>query len=201
MRTFVCLICYQDHITDSQGVSRKWDNKRFDIEHIPHTIQQKYKGICNMNADDPKHFDSIIGKSWMAMKLLQNQMQAVIQKKHPFMNIEQFQLLLELKHDDGVRPSELAYRMQRTKSTISSLLRHAERSELIASSPDPKHKNAKKVYLTMKGHRVYADIAPIVDKELLDSTDGISEADQAIVAKAMEHIIEKINPEWLHDEW
>ncbi|MGF1683924.1 MarR family winged helix-turn-helix transcriptional regulator [Photobacterium makurazakiensis] len=151
--------------------------------------------------EDPKLFDSLTGKCWMAMKLLQNNLQNELQAHYPFLNTEQLQLMIELNYDDGVRPSVLAYRMQRTKSTISSLLKHAEKNELIALASDPKNKNAKKVHLTLKGKTILDDISPVVDALLISVTRNISEKDQKVVKQAMDSMLEELNPDWLHDSW
>ena len=59
--------------------------------------------------------------------------------------------------------------MLRSKGTISSLIRHAERSALIASAADPSNRNAKRIFLTQKGKQLHDELAPVVTNLLRES--------------------------------
>ena len=130
------------------------------------------------------------------MHVLQNHVQAELQKRDAGINIEQLLLLMELDWEDGLRPTVLAERMLRSKGTISSLIRHAERSALIASAADPSNRNAKRIFLTQKGKRLHDELAPVVTGLLQEAVGHLSSEHQAVVDEAMNGIIRRFHPGW-----
>lgn len=147
-----------------------------------------------------KPYNTTTGRCWVAMRLLQNHIQAEIQKKHKKINVEQLLLLMELDYEDGQRPSVLAERMLRSKGTITSLIRHAQQSEYIASTADPKNRNAKRLFLTLHGKKTLDELAPIVNNALAECLDHVPDENIGIVNDAMNGIIRKFNPEWFEFE-
>jgi len=143
-----------------------------------------------------KAYETTAGRSWIAMHVLQNHVQAELQKRNTSINIEQLLLLMELDWEDGLRPTVLAERMLRSKGTLSSLIRHAERGELIASAADPSNRNAKRIFLTQKGKRLHDELAPVVTSVLQASVGHLSREHQKIVEDAMDGIIRKFHPGW-----
>ena len=106
------------------------------------------KSRANKVADNkkPEPYETTAGISWIATRQMQNRIQLEIQKLYKEINVEQLLVLMELDYEDGLRPSVLAERLQRSKGTMTSLIRHAEKNEYIASTPDPTHQNAKKIF-------------------------------------------------------
>ena len=143
-----------------------------------------------------KAYETTAGKCWTAMHVLQNHVQAELQKRNAGINVEQLLLLMELDWEDGLRPTVLAERMLRSKGTISSLIRHAERSALIASAADPSNRNAKRIFLTQKGKQLHDELAPVVTNLLRESVSHVSSEHQKIVQEAMNGIIRTFHPEW-----
>lgn len=147
-----------------------------------------------------KPYNTTTGRCWVAMRLLQNHIQTEVQQKNKKINVEQLLLLMELDYEDGLRPSILAERMLRSKGTITSLIRHAQQSEYIASTADPKNRNAKRLFLTLHGKKTLDELAPIVNNALADCLAHVPSEDIAIVNDAMNGIIRKFNPEWFEFE-
>lgn len=75
----------------------------------------------------PKPYETTAGISWIATRQMQNRIQLEIQKLYKEINVEQLLVLMELDYEDGLRPSVLAERLQRSKGTMTSLIRHAEK--------------------------------------------------------------------------
>lgn len=143
-----------------------------------------------------KAYQTTTGKAWIAMRLMQNHIQMQLQQLHPSINVEQLLMLMELDYEDGLRPTEIAKRMMRSKGTVSSLLRHAEKSGLVASAADARNKNAKRIFITQEGKKVHDQLAPLVSAELNLCMEGFSEQEVAAVDKVMLQIIKRFNPEW-----
>ncbi|WP_342029480.1 MarR family winged helix-turn-helix transcriptional regulator [Vibrio sp. S9_S30] len=143
---------------------------------------------------NPKPYETTAGMSWIATRQMQNRIQLEIQKLYKEINVEQLLVLMELDHEDGLRPSVLAERLQRSKGTMTSLIRHAEKNEYIASTPDPTHKNAKKIFLTLKGKKVHDELSKIINHELQEAVAHVSEEHQQIIHDAMKGMITRYNP-------
>ncbi len=140
------------------------------------------------------------GQTWIAMRLLHNNLQLEINKVNNVINVEQLFLLMELDYEDGLRPSVLAKRMVRSKGTLSSLIRHAKRNEYIAVTDDPKNKNAKRVFLTVYGKKIHDQLKPIITDVVANSMTHISPEHLVIVEEAMAGIIKTFSPEWFDSE-
>ncbi len=141
-----------------------------------------------------KPYETTAGISWIATRQMQNRIQLEIQKIHKEVNVEQLLVLMELNYEDGLRPSILAERLQRSKGTMTSLIRHAEKNEYIASTQDPTHKNAKKIFLTLKGKKVHDQLSVIINNELQQAVAHVSTEHQQIVHDAMKGMIIRYNP-------
>ncbi|WP_252024716.1 MarR family transcriptional regulator [Vibrio sp. SCSIO 43136] len=141
-----------------------------------------------------KPYQTTAGVSWIATRQMQNRIQLEIQKRHKEINVEQLLVLMELDYEDGLRPSVLAERLQRSKGTMTSLIRHAEKNEYIASTPDPTHKNAKKIFLTLKGKKIHDELSQILNQELENAVSHISKEHQAIIKEAMVGMVMHYNP-------
>ncbi|KLV09554.1 hypothetical protein ABT56_00215 [Photobacterium aquae] len=139
-------------------------------------------------------YKTAAGASWIATRLIQNNMAHRIAEKNDKINIEQLLMLMELNYEDGLRPSVLAERMMRSKGTISSLIKHAQRNEFIASSSDPNHKNAKRLYLTVYGKKVHDELTPIIDEELEAAMDGVPAELREEIVKVMFNVIRRNHP-------
>ncbi|BDU40915.1 hypothetical protein TUMSATVNIG3_54520 [Vibrio nigripulchritudo] len=159
-------------------------------------IDHMNKSRANNVADKkpPKPYETTAGISWIATRQMQNRIQLEIQKLYKEINVEQLLVLMELDYEDGLRPSVLAERLQRSKGTMTSLIRHAEKNEYIASTPDPTHKNAKKIFLTLKGKKVHDELSQIINKELQDAMAHVNEEHQAIIHEAMKGMVMRYNP-------
>ncbi|MEH6452155.1 MAG: MarR family transcriptional regulator [Psychromonas sp.] len=139
------------------------------------------------------------GFTWIAMRLLHNDIQVEINKINDKINVEQLLLLMELEYEDGLRPSILAKRMARSKGTISSLIRHATRNEYVAMSSDPLNKNAKRIFLTVFGKKVHDQLKPVLTQSVNKAMKDVSEEHRQIVMDAMTSIIKTYSPEWVDD--
>ncbi len=141
-----------------------------------------------------EHFQrDSMGLCWVAMRLLQNKIQIEIHKTNELINVEQLLLLMELNFEDGLRPSVLAKRMVKSKGTISSLIRHAQRNEFISVSNDPKHKNAKRVFLTVYGKSLHDELAPIVDRVVKESLGDVTREELQTVNAVMGRIFDRLD--------
>ena len=151
------------------------------------------KSRANKVADNkkPKPYETTAGISWIATRQMQNRIQLEIQKLYKEINVEQLLVLKELDYEDGLRPSVLAERLQRSKGTMTSVIRHAEKNEYIASTPDPTHKNAKKIFLTLKGKKVHDELSKIINNELQEAVAHVSEEHQQILQDAMKGLSHK----------
>lgn len=147
-----------------------------------------------------KPYQTTAGISWIATRQMQNRIQLEIQKLHKEINVEQLLVLMELDCEDGLRPSVLAERLLRSKGTMTSLIRHAEKNEYIASTPDPTHKNAKKIFLTLKGKKIHDELSVIINQELEDAVSHVAPEHRDIVYSAMRGMVVRYNPEYYNYE-
>ncbi|KAB1455114.1 MarR family winged helix-turn-helix transcriptional regulator [Vibrio panuliri] len=149
-----------------------------------------------MSDTNKKLYETSIGMSWMVARLVQNRMQNEISKLYPTVNFEQMLVLMELDYEDGIRPSVLAERLQRSKGTVTSLIRHAEKNELIASAPDPSHKNAKRIFLTLKGKKIHDELVEVIRAEMEYATRELTSQEEEFVFKTMEKVMLKYRPDF-----
>lgn len=63
-------------------------------------------------------------------------------------------LLFRYPGPDGLRPSDLAARLQLSKQSINDLVRHLEQAGYLTLEPDPEDGRARRVRLTVKGKRL-----------------------------------------------
>lgn len=147
-----------------------------------------------MSSNQPNNLDTA-GITWIAMRLLHNQIQTEIDKVNSTINVEQLFLLMELNYEDGLRPSVLAKRMARSKGTVTSLLRHATRNEYIAMGNDPDNKNAKRIFLTLQGKKLHDELLPILTRVVDSAMQDVSEEHRQIAFEVMGKIIKSYNPE------
>ncbi len=150
--------------------------------------------------DTVKPYNTVTGRCWLAMRLVHNHIQAEVQKKNAKINVEQLLLLLELDFEDGIRPSVLAERILRSKGTITSLIRNAQRNEYIETKNDPSNRNAKLIFLTSHGKNTLKELGPVVHHALEECLENVPEENVSIVNDAMNGIIQKFSPEWFEFE-
>ncbi|KGY12999.1 hypothetical protein NM22_05810 [Vibrio tubiashii] len=152
-----------------------------------------------MSEDTKKIFETTVGMSFIATRMFQNSIQNRIHKLRDDVNFEQMLVLMELDYEDGLRPSVIAERLHRSKGTMTSLIRHAEKNELIASTKDPHHKNAKRLFLTLKGKKVHDQLAQLIQEEMNFATQDISEEERKHVFSAMEKVILRYKPDFYQE--
>ncbi len=152
-----------------------------------------------MSEDTKKIFETTVGMSFIATRMFQNSIQNKIHKLRDDVNFEQMLVLMELDYEDGLRPSVIAERLHRSKGTMTSLIRHAEKNELIASTKDPHHKNAKRLFLTLKGKKVHDQLAQLIQEEMNFATQDISEEERKHVFSTMEKVILRYKPDFYQE--
>lgn len=149
-----------------------------------------------MSEDTLKMFETTVGMSFIATRMVQNSIQNKIHKIRSDVNFEQLLVLMELDYEDGLRPSVVAERLHRSKGTMTSLIRHAEKNELIATAKDPHHKNAKRLFLTLKGKKVHDELAQMVRDEMAFATQDLTDEERKHVFSAMEKMILRYKPDF-----
>ncbi|MDC5705761.1 MarR family transcriptional regulator [Vibrio europaeus] len=147
-----------------------------------------------MSEESKKLFETTVGMSFIATRMVQNSIQNKISKLRDDVNFEQMLVLMELDYEDGLRPSVIAERLHRSKGTMTSLIRHAEKNELIASAKDPSHKNAKRLFLTLKGKKVHDQLAQMIRDEMNFATQDLGDEERKHVFSAMEKVILRYKP-------
>lgn len=148
-----------------------------------------------------KAFESIAGLSWIFAHFLQNNLQVEVSAHYKELNVERLMLLMELDWEDGLRPSVLAKRMGRSKGTITSLIKHSATHGFVAMTPDVENKNAKLIYLTLKGKKIHDEMTVVLNEKLAYAIKDVPPEHHDIIKKALLSCIATQNPNWAIDAY
>lgn len=111
---------------------------------------------------------------------------------HPI-TTEQYGLLVHLWDKDGRCQQELCCSTGKDKPSITRLLDHLEKLNLIERIPDKDDKRMKVIYLTQKGKDLKVPSTELALKTLDEMTDGIDEHDLHLAKEVMRKVINKFD--------
>lgn len=111
------------------------------------------------------NFENSIGP-WMGrtMKIMECNLQKLLDEAGVDVNKEQFVVLKKLKLDNGITQNELAEKTYRNKSSMTRLLNKMMSKGYIAKKQLPTDKRKNGVFITQKGEEVLSATLPIIKK-------------------------------------
>ena len=98
--------------------------------------------------------------------------------------------LAVLSDNPGINTAELARRCGVTQQTMNSLLSRMELRGFVRRAPHPLHGTLVEIKLTAQGRAVFEESDALVDKLEQRLTDGLSEAEVALVRDLLGRIAE-----------
>ncbi|HZP53050.1 MarR family winged helix-turn-helix transcriptional regulator [Actinocrinis sp.] len=98
--------------------------------------------------------------------------------------------LAVLSDNPGINTAELARRCGVTQQTMNSLLSRMELRGFVRRAPHPLHGSLVEIKLTAQGRAVFEESDALVDKLEQRLTDGLSEAEVALVRDLLGRIAE-----------
>ena len=98
--------------------------------------------------------------------------------------------LAVLSDNPGINTAELAHRCGVTQQTMHSLLSRMELRGFVRRAPHPLHGTLVEIKLTAQGRAVFEEADALVDKLEQRLTDGLTEAEVALVRDLLGRIAE-----------
>ena len=136
--------------------------------------------------------DSLGGLLGKSSRLMRNQLHQNLQQVECCITVEQWVLLASLWSEDGVSPRVLSERLVKHKSSITNLLKGAEKSGYLYRQADEQDRRAKKVYLTEKGRQLESVLIPVAIETMMGAMDGISREHLAITTSVLKQVISNL---------
>lgn len=97
----------------------------------------------------------------------------------------QWLALVRVYRRPGACQSELADMMEIEKAPAGRIIDRLEDKGWIERRADPTDRRLKRIYLTDRGLRIHATIAPVAEETVNDALSGLSPSDRRQVAKLM----------------
>jgi DNA-binding MarR family transcriptional regulator len=104
------------------------------------------------------------------------------------LSIPQWRLLAVLAETEGLSQQDLVGRTAMDKVTISRAAKALVDRHLIERTIDRSDARASRLALTQTGRAIHAEIAPLALKLEAELLDGLSKADEAALARALDHL-------------
>ncbi|WP_189337818.1 MarR family winged helix-turn-helix transcriptional regulator [Photobacterium sanguinicancri] len=131
--------------------------------------------------------DTLLGLIWNTSRAVQNKAQSTVGQVSPELNAEQTLMLMLLKEEeDGLRPIDIAERLMRSKSSVTSIIKTAQRHGLVATRPHPHKGNSKCVHLTKKGVMVCNSAGNNIHSLLAEVPQGLTDKEVETCRKVLE---------------
>ena len=104
------------------------------------------------------------------------------------LTLSQFDLLAMLDREDGQTLADLARQLLVTAGNVTGVVDRAERDGLVVRRPDPGDRRSKRVYVTARGRRLFANAAARHAERIGDVFDALSDAELARLSRMLERI-------------
>lgn len=130
--------------------------------------------------------DTLLGLIWNTSRAVQNKAQNTVGLVSPELNAEQTLMLMLLKEEDGLRPIDIAERLMRSKSSVTSIIKTAQRHGLVATRPHPLKGNSKCVHLTKKGVMMCDSAGNNIHSLLAEVPQGLTKKEVDTCRKVLE---------------
>jgi len=98
-------------------------------------------------------------------------------------------LLMIIEANPGQPQSRLAEAVAIQRSSLVAILDQLEREGIVERRPSPRDRRSKSVRLTERGAAMLADLAAEADAHEAALTEGLSEAERATMAAALDRIV------------
>ncbi|WNF36268.1 MarR family transcriptional regulator [Bacillaceae bacterium IKA-2] len=104
---------------------------------------------------------------------------------------EHWTILVLLWNENGLTQLELAERTGKDQASVSRLIQNMLIRELIYRKKDPVDNRCKRIYLTEVGKEQQGKLMNLVQKTLVEATEGISKEDVATTKRVLKMIASK----------
>ena len=106
--------------------------------------------------------------------------------------LEQWIILAHLHQNDGLEQHQIAMLCAKTKGTITHLLDHLERRNLVYRRAHPQDRRIKQVFLTDKGHELKDKLIGTAHYCIDEMTDGMPQEDLETTYRTLRRIMERL---------
>ncbi|OAN18734.1 hypothetical protein A3K86_07690 [Photobacterium jeanii] len=130
--------------------------------------------------------NTLLGLIWNTSRAVQNRAQNTVGQVSSELNAEQTLMLMLLKEEDGLRPIDISERLMRSKSSVTSIIKTAQRHGLVATRPHPQKGNSKCVHLTKKGVMVCESAGNNIQSLLSEVPEGLTEKEVETCRKVLQ---------------
>lgn len=123
-----------------------------------------------------------------ASRLMSNQLNKDLSDHQ--ITIEQWTVLANLWKNDGQTQQQLADLSNKNKASITHLIDHLEKSQLVRRTVDEQDKRNKIIYLTPEGENLQKALTKVIKKTTKTFTDGIDKKELKNCTKVLKKIVE-----------
>lgn len=106
--------------------------------------------------------------------------------------LEQWIILAHLHENDGLEQHQIAMRCAKTKGTITHLLDHLERGNLVYRQPHPRDRRINQVFLTDKGNELKDKLIRIAYDCIAEMTADIPQDDLETTYRTLGSMLERL---------
>ncbi len=123
------------------------------------------------------------------VKRMKKQAQRALKKAEAGVTVDQWVILQELAHEDGLSQYELGERTVKDAPTITGIIDRLCRKKLLERRSDPEDRRKFRIYLTKVGRRKYEEVYPCIQSFRESAFQGLSANDR----KWLTDILHRIN--------
>ena len=109
------------------------------------------------------------------------------------MHVSQELFLFVLWREEGLAQSELAARLRVELPTVTKAVQRMERAGLLIRQADAQDTRVSRVYLTEKGHALYAPALTIWQDLEARMLQGMTEIEQAFLRRLLQQMISNLS--------
>lgn len=100
----------------------------------------------------------------------------------------QWQVLTVLRRHEGINQGGLAERLDVEPITVCRMVDRLQEADLVERRADPTDRRSWRLFLTAKAEALLQQLRPLAEEMLAEALDGVSEADRATLAQALDKI-------------
>ncbi len=106
---------------------------------------------------------------------------------------EQWTILIQLWHEDGLKQQEIANNLDKDKVSVTKLLDGLERRELVVRKHCKTDRRINLIYLTEKAREVQPKLNDLAKLTLSEALNGISDNDKTKLVELMEKMFNNLS--------
>ena len=98
-----------------------------------------------------------------------------------------------LRRHEGINQGGLAERLDVEPITVCRMVDRLQDADLVERRADPADRRSWRLYLTPKAEALLQQLRPLAEEMLAEALDGVSEADRATLAEALDRIRQNLS--------